>query len=76
MKSKGWQRLWAVVSVVWSVGFLWYGAYLFANDRIGGSGYALFALVWLAPIIATYPLPAAIAWVLSGFREDRIRNRK
>ena len=64
----GWQRLWLLASILWSVVIL-------ALAGVPDAGWtlqsALFvARIWVVPIAAVYAFGLGLAWVMRGFRAE------
>ncbi len=65
MKLNGWQRLWVVAAVVWSLVCLVVVVGLGVDDWLGFMVYG-----WVTPAIAVYALGWGIGWALRGFRHQ------
>ena len=62
----GWQRLWLVATVLWSLFWL-----LITGAGFGEEGYLLMMFyLCLVPAFAVYALGWAIGWAIRGFRNQ------
>jgi hypothetical protein len=61
----GWQRLWLLASIVWSMAIL---ALAGTPDSGWTMESALFVVrLWIVPIAAAYAFGVALVWVIRGF---------
>ncbi len=71
IRLNGWQRLWVVLSILWSpawMGFIGY-VIIYPAEYPGRAGEVILIGfgIWLGPIVALYALGSAIGWVRRGF---------
>ena len=71
MQMNGWQRLWALASILWAVAILALaGAFQPGGDHVVPSAEMVLFLarLWLVPVAATYAFGCGLAWVRRGFQ--------
>ncbi len=70
-RLNGWQRLWVVLSVLWSPGWMGLIGYviLYPAEYPGRAGEVILMGfgIWLGPIVALYALGLASGWMRQGF---------
>lgn len=64
----GWQRVWVVASILWTVVIL---ALAGTPDRGWTMQSALFMVrLWIVPVVAVYLFGLGLAWVRRGFQVE------
>jgi hypothetical protein len=73
MRINGWQRLWLLASIVWTVVILVLAGILrFDGDRTAPSAneVLLVARLWIVPVAAVYGFGLGLVWVRRGFQVE------
>ena len=71
MKLNGWQRLWAMIVLLWTI-IIAVITYFASKEFDVGKELDLPAVfsIWLIPPISLYLLGLLIAWVIRGFKKE------
>ena len=68
MRINGWQRLWLVASILWTVAMV---ALAGMPDRGWTMQSALFVVrLWIVPVVTVYVFCFGLNWVLRGFQAE------
>jgi hypothetical protein len=70
MRINGWQRLWALASILWAAVILELTGVLHPDDGqvFASANTALLVVrLWVVPVAATYGFGLGLAWVHRGF---------
>jgi len=70
MKLNGWQRLWVVLSALWTGVVACMLALAVQEHDDGWIHWTPTLLAWIAPIASVYAIGAGVVWVRRGFAKD------
>ena len=70
MTTNGWQRLWLLASILWTVGILALAG-RFQTDQGWTMQSALVVVrLWIVPVVAVYAVGLGLAWAMRGFHAE------
>ena len=73
MSINGWQRLWIVASILWTVVILLLAGIVQSDGGQtvpNGNAALLVVRLWIVPVAAVYGLGLGFAWVRRGFHVE------
>ena len=73
MRINGWQRVWLLASILWTVVILALAGRFQHNGEqvVQSANMVLVALrIWIVPVGAAYALGLGLAWVCRGFQVE------
>jgi hypothetical protein len=69
-RINGWQRLWLLASILWSVVILGLSGILQSDGDRTVQNALFVARLWIVPVAAVYGFGFGLAWVRRGFQVE------
>ena len=66
----GWQRMWLLASILWTVVILLLSGMLQPHRDQTVQGILFVVRLWIVPVVAVYGFGLGLAWVRRGFQVE------